>query len=505
MSVPDVQPDYRLEMKRISKGFPGVQALSDVSLSVRPGEVHALLGENGAGKSTLVKILSGAYGRDNGEIFLDGQPITIKNPNHALQLGIVTIYQDSNLALRLTVAENIYMGRMPVRGRQWVDWDKLFADANGLLGQLDTTFDGREKVANLSPAQRQMVEIAKALSIDARLIVLDEPTSALTEREVESLFAVMARLRDRGVSLILITHRLPEVFRICDRLTVLRDGHWIATNATAETTEHALVTQMVGREVTHLYPVRSAQAQEPVLEVHGLRGEGFDGVTFTVCAGEIVGLFGLVGSGRTELARAIFGAEPPRSGSVSVDGKPVTPRSPRNAIRGGIALVPEDRKTQGLVLGMAVRSNISLPNLSTLTRLGFLRFKREAALANSYKALLGIRTPTIETRAQSLSGGNQQKVVMSKWLAKKPRVLLLDEPTRGIDIGAKAEVHKLVDELTAQGVGVLLISSELPEVMGMSDRILIMHEGRLLGEMSREEATEENIMSLIALHSTEPA
>ena len=487
--------DYRLEMLNISKGFPGVQALSDVTLKVQHGEIHALLGENGAGKSTLVKILSGAYQRDTGRILLDGVELRENSPQTALAQGIVTIYQDSNLALELTVAENIYMGRLPRRNGFWVDWRTLFDKTMLLLQELDVTFSLHTKARDLSPAQRQMVEIAKALSMDARVIVLDEPTAALTDHEVDALFAVMRRLKARGVSLILITHRLREVFQICDRLTVFRDGHWVATDKVTETDESRLVTQMVGRQMTLLYPQRNTQVGNTVLEVQNLTSSRFEKINFQVCAGEIVGLFGLVGAGRTELARAIFGAQPASRGTVRINGKPIALRRPHDAIQAGIALVPEDRKTQGLILPMTVRANISLPNLDKLSRFGFIEFRQEKALAEEFKESLGIRTPSVNTLAQSLSGGNQQKIVMSKWLAKKPRVLILDEPTRSIDIGAKAEVHRLVDDLTKQGVAVLLISSELPEILGMSDRILVMHEGRMVGELTRAEATEERIMA----------
>jgi ABC-type sugar transport system ATPase subunit len=486
---------YRLEMHSISKAFPGVQALDNVTFQLQPGEIHALLGENGAGKSTLIKIMSGAYPSDSGQIFLDGKPLAAYGPHQALQLGIVTIYQETNLAFDLSVAENIFMGRIPGTSRWRVNWKQLYSEAQALLAQLDAGFNAHDKVGSLSPAQRQMVEIAKALSTTAKVIVLDEPTASLTGREVTALFEVMTRLKSRGVSLILITHRLSEVFRICDRLTILRDGKWVNTAPVNEMDESRIVAQMVGRNLDDTPVNRRFQDGSVLLDVRGLCGHRFTDVSFEIHAGEIVGLFGLVGAGRTEVARAIFGAESISAGTLSINGKSLRPRSPQQAIDAGLALVPEDRKFQGLVLEMSVRQNIALPNLKRLSRLGILNPRAEDKLANDFKTMLDIRTPSIATRAQSLSGGNQQKIVMSKWLAKRPRVLILDEPTRGIDVAAKAEVHKLIHQLTDEGMGVLLISSELPEILAMSDRVLVMHEGRLVGELSREEASEEKIMS----------
>ena len=496
--VEDPKPAFRLEMRGISKAFPGVQALDKVSLQVRPAEVHALVGENGAGKSTLIKILSGAYPRDSGQILIEDHEVEIASPSQALALGIVTIYQESNLSPELNVAENIYMGRLP-RAGFFVRWDQLQRQTDELLKQLNLPFGAHTLVKDLSAAQRQMVEIAKALSMSARIIVLDEPTAALTEREVEVLFDVMRRLRDRGVSIIFITHRLAEVFAIADRVTVLRDGRWISCDPIdALPGEETLVARMVGRQIDHIFAKEQTQVGEVALVVRHLSGQGFRDVSFEVRSGEIVGMFGLVGSGRTNVVRALFGAEPATEGAIELGGQLFKPRQPTDSIQLGIALVPEDRKGQGLVLPLSVRSNIALPNLKELARLSFVRTSLERRLAEEFRQTIDIRTPSVETPVQSLSGGNQQKVVISKWLARNPQVLILDEPTRGIDVGGKAEVHRLISSLAAQGAAILMVSSELPEILGMSDRVLVMHGGRLVANIPRQQATEEYVMSFAA-------
>ncbi len=494
----DHKDTFRLEMQGISKAFPGVQALDNVSLRIRAGEIHALVGENGAGKSTLIKILSGAYPRDSGRILLEGQEVEIASPSQALELGIVTIYQESNLSLALSVAENIYMGRLPKAGFL-VRWDQLQRQTEELLKQLDVPFKAHVPVGSLSAAQRQMVEIAKALSVSARVIVLDEPTAALTEREVAVLFGVMRRLRDRGVSIIFITHRLAEVFAVADSVTVLRDGLWVSSDpVSAIPGQETLVARMVGRQINHMFTKNEAQVGDVTLVVSHLSGQGFRDVSFEVRAGEIVGMFGLVGSGRTDLVEALFGAQPVTEGTIRVGNRSFKPRRPSDSIQMGIALVPEDRKSQGLVLPLSVRSNIALPNLKQLARVGFVRTNAEKCLANEFREAVSIRTPSIETPVQSLSGGNQQKVVISKWLSRRPRVLILDEPTRGIDVGGKAEVHRLISSLAAQGAAILMVSSELPEILGMSDRVLVMHEGRLVADIPCQQATEEYVMSFAA-------
>ncbi len=496
--------DYLLQMFNISKAFPGVHALEDVTLQVRPGEIHGLVGENGAGKSTLMKILSGAYVKDGGRILLEDQEVHISNPHAALQLGIVTIYQECNLATELTVAENIFMGRLPCIGKIWVNRNKLHEKVRDLLKQLDANFTSRTLIRDLSAAQRQMVEIVKALSISARIIVLDEPTASLTGQEVNSLFEMMRRLRNRGVSIIFITHRLREVLSVADRVTVLRDGHWISTDRVEDITEDKIVLNMVGRDLKSLFTKQTTKIGSPLLMVRELSGQGFERVSFTLHSGEIVGLFGLVGSGRTEVVRTIFGAAPIAGGTIELTGVLVHPSSPRDAIQSGLALAPEDRKAEGLVLVMSTRQNISLPNLRSLTSLGLVRRGDEKKLANKYAKALDIRCPTIETPTLSLSGGNQQKVVMAKWLSLTPKVLILDEPTRGIDVAGKADVHRLMSNLAMRGVGILMVSSELPEILSMSDRIIVMREGQFVATIKREEASEELIMSYAAGQAKSP-
>ncbi|MCC6728888.1 MAG: sugar ABC transporter ATP-binding protein [Chthonomonadales bacterium] len=485
-------------MFHITKTYPGVRALEDVSLEVLPGEVHALMGENGAGKSTLMKILAGAQPRDSGEIRIDGRAVQIESPQQAMDLGISVIYQEFNLVPYLNAAENIFLGREPAaRAPGFVDFGRMYREAESIIGRLGVPIDARMPVSRLSIAQQQMVEIAKATSRRCRIIVMDEPSATLTEHELQSLFQLIRQLKADGVAIVYISHRLEEVFEICDRVTVLRDGHGIATHGIDELTRDDIIRLMVGRELTQMIPKEVATIGEPALEVRRLARKGvLHDVSLTVHRGEVVGLAGLVGAGRTELARAIFGADPIDGGTILVHGREVRVSSPQEAIRLGIGLVTEDRKAQGLVLGMAVRENITLANLRSLSRFSFISSTRERAAARRYVADLGVKTPTIEQTVQNLSGGNQQKVVLAKWLFTDSKVLLFDEPTRGIDVGAKTEIYQLMNRLTAAGVGILMISSELPEVLGMSDRILVMHGGRIAGELSRVEATQERIMQL---------
>ena len=501
--MPETEP-FLLEMRGISKAFPGVQALDDVSFNLKAGEIHALVGENGAGKSTLMNILSGAFPKDTGEILLRGQPVEITDPRSALELGISIIHQELTLISYLTVAQNIYLGREP-RGPLpgTVGWQKLNRDASELLDRLGLDIAPTTLVSELSIAQRQMVEVAKALSLNAAIIAMDEPTSALSEREVEALFRFMRQLRTQGVGLIFISHRLAEVFVVADRVTVLRDGQFVSTAPVEETDEGKIIGWMVGRDLGEMYPKTAAPQPDVVLKVQGLsRGDELKDISFELHRGEVLGLAGLVGAGRTFVARALFGADPIDAGEVILDGQAVHIRSPQQAIKLGIGFVPEDRKAQGLFLGMAVRDNITMTLLSTpardqeaITRWGVIQAKHKDEVSRRYVEELGIRTPSIRQRVRNLSGGNQQKVVIARWLTLHPKVLLLDEPTRGIDVGAKAEIHALMSELAAQGVGILMISSELPEVLGVSDRILVMHEGRITGEFSRDEATQDAIMA----------
>ena len=502
-----------LQVEQVSKSFPGVLALHDVSMEVLAGEVHGLVGENGAGKSTLMKILSGVYQPDGGQILLDGKPTVLHSPRQAQELGISIIYQEFNLMPNLSVEENVFVGREP-NSAKFVRWRALRRQTTALLDQLGVRLNPGAIVRDLSVAEQQMVEIAKALSLNARLVIMDEPTSALTDTEVAALFEIIRGLKDRGLAVIYISHRLEEIFAICDRVTVLRDGQLAGDLPISGATPDRVVRLMVGRPLGDLFRPEEAErrlaalaenAPPPVLEVRGLGRTGtvqdasaivLEDVSFALRPGEIVGLAGLVGSGRTEVARALFGADDYDRGEIRVDGHPVRLHSPRAAIRLGIGLVPEDRKLQALVLMLAIRENMGLSMLDKLSRFGIVRLREERALARRMVEALRVRTPSIEQKVLNLSGGNQQKVVIAKWLALHPKILIMDEPTRGIDIGAKAEVHALMHHLGADGVAILMISSELPEIIHMSDRILVMRQGRIAGELSRAQATQEAVMAL---------
>jgi len=485
-----------LEVRDVSKQFPGVQALDQACLDVNRGEVLALVGENGAGKSTLMKILSGVYQPDTGTILMDGQEVTPRDPIHARDhLGISIIYQEFNLALNLSVAENIYLGRLPGQAGI-VQYDRLYRQAKDFLELLGADLDPRIPVARLNVAQQQMVEIAKAISYQAKLLIMDEPTAALTTRETEKLFEVTRGLRDKGVGIIFITHRLDEIFEIADRVTVLRDGETVATRPISQVDHNSVVQMMVGRDLLdEMYVTKDGNIGAPLLQVRHLSTPSLlQDISFELRRGEILGLFGLLGSGRTDLARALFGIGPSHSGEVLLDGSSVTIRSPADATKVGLGYVPEDRKLHGLILPMSVRENVTLAVLRTLSWATLVRKAQERQQTDHFIQALNIRTPNREQRVNNLSGGNQQKVVVAKWLANNPAVLILDEPTRGIDVGAKAELHGIMARLAEQKVGILMISSDLPEVLGMSDRVLVMHEGRLNGEFTRKEATEERLM-----------
>jgi ABC-type sugar transport system ATPase subunit len=493
-----IATEAMLEAENIDKRFPGVHALDNVSLTVAPGEVHAVVGENGAGKSTLMKILAGAYSPDQGTIRVDGEAVTIESPRAAHDLGIITIYQELSLVDALSVGENIFLGDLPTRpGGNWqVDWSTVWRRAAELLERVGLRIQPQTLVRSLSVAQKQMVEIARALARNVRVLILDEPTSSLTERETEKLFEIIAQLKNRGVGIIYISHRLGEVFRIAQRVTVLRDGIVAGSLLVQDASEDLLVRMMVGRDLSRLF-TEARPSDAPVrLEVRGLSRRGvLHGITFSLRGGEVVGLAGLVGAGRTELARCLFGADGINGGEILLDGSVVDIRSPGHAVDLGIALVPEDRKLHALILGMGVRENLSLPVLDRLGSPLVPSRRRERALADDYIKSLRIRTPHMEQRVATLSGGNQQKVVIARWLATKPKVLILDEPTRGIDVGAKAEVHALIARLAEQGVAILMISSELPEILGMSHRILVMRGGRIVADIPRQQATEESIMA----------
>jgi ribose transport system ATP-binding protein len=484
-----------LEMRGITKRFPGVVALDGVDFELERGEVHVLLGENGAGKSTLIKMLSGAYQPDEGEILIEGEPARISSATVAQSLGISTIYQEFNLVPQLTVAENIYLGRQP-RRFGIVDHRRMVEDARGLLERMKVRVDPRAKVSELGVAQRQMVEIAKALSLEARVLIMDEPTASLSGAEVERLFEIVRGLKEEGVSMIFISHHLEEVAEIGDRVTVLRDGKFV-DRVPASTDPAEFVRMMVGRSIDEQFPRRRPELGEVLLEVKNLTREGvLDDISFRIRAGEVVGIAGIVGAGRTELARAIFGADPLDSGEVWVEGRRIKPGDVREAQRRGIGFVTEDRQGQGIVPPLSVAENLGLASLPKNTRAGLVDRGEQRRQAGRMIEDLNIRTPGPEQEVRYLSGGNQQKVVIGKWLLADSKVLIMDEPTRGIDVGAKVEIYELMNELTAQGAGILMISSELPEVLGMSDRILVMSGGRIVGELSAEEATQEGVMEL---------
>jgi rhamnose transport system ATP-binding protein len=484
----------RAELSGVSKRFAATQALDDVSFELRPGEIHALVGENGAGKSTLVKILAGVYQPDSGTIRLDGEPVQIHGPAHARALGIAVVHQEPRLFPDLTVAENVFIGHAPAGRLGTIDWRRTRQDARALFNELDVQFDVGALVRGLSMADQQLIEIAKSLSVDARILILDEPTASLSAHEVERLFTIVRRLRDRGVAILFVSHRLDEVFEVSERATVFRDGRHVMTMATAELTTADLVRHMVGRTVS-LFPKVETPLGEVLLEVRDLSRTGvFRDISFSVRAGEIVGFAGLVGAGRTEVARVLFGIDQPDRGQIFLAGKEVAFGSPSSAMHAGIAYLPEDRHQEGLVLDFSIAQNVTLPILPRLFPQLLLKPSVERRVARTNTHQFNVRMTGVDQLVGALSGGNQQKVVLAKWLGSKPRVLILDEPTRGIDIGAKVEVHRIISELAASGLGIILISSDLPEVLAMSDRIVVLHEGRLTAEIPHSRATAERVM-----------
>jgi len=488
--------EYLLEMKNVSKTFPGVHALDDVSFACKHGEVHALMGENGAGKSTLMKILCGAYKHDQGQIFIDGKEVTIENPRQAQDLGITIIYQEFNLIPYLDVAENIFLGREPLKKSGIVDYKTMYKKAQDLLDLIGINLELKRWVCELSVAEQQIVEICKAISFDSKIVVMDEPSSALTEEEVGQLFKVIKRLQKQGILVIYITHRIKEIYQIADRVTVLKDGKMVTSDDIKKLDQKALVRAMVGRTLDILFPEKGKGGSDTLLEVKNLVREGvLKNVSLEVKKGEIVGLAGLIGSGRTEVVRAIFGVDSIDAGDIYIAGIKKNIKKPSHAVANGIGLVPEDRKRQGLVLCLTVRNNIVLSILERIKRFFFTDRKQEIIVSKDLISKLDIKTPSLDADVEHLSGGNQQKVVLAKWLAANPQLVIFDEPTRGIDVGAKAEIHKLMRVLAENGAGVLMISSELPEVLGMSDRVYVMCEGELVGHFSGEEMTEENIMT----------
>lgn len=487
--------DIILEMKHIGKTFPGVVALDDVHFELRKGEVHIVLGENGAGKSTLMKILSGAYQKSQGQIILQGREIEIRNPKHAQELGISIIYQEFNLIPHLTAGENIFLGREPTISAGVIHQKSIFEAAQTILNDLGVEINARQLVKDLGVAQQQMVEVAKALSLNAKILIMDEPTSALTEHEIKELFATIHKLKENGVSIIYISHRLEELFEIGDRVTVLRDGKYIGTYNIKEVSKPELIRMMVNRELTEQFPKQKAKIGEEILRVENLKREGvLKNISFSLCRGEVLGISGLLGSGRTELARAIFGVDKIDSGRIYVKSQLQKIKSPRNAINLGIGFLTEDRKSQGLFLILPVKENICLPSVDRLSKLGIMNAKEEEQQAYHYLKELRIKTPSLNQKVMFLSGGNQQKVVLSKWLCCQADIFIFDEPTRGIDVGSKVEIYQLMNRLTEAGVAIIMISSELPEILGMSDRILVMHQGKITGEFTTEEATQEKIL-----------
>ena len=491
--------EYLLRTENIEKSFPSVRALKGVSLCIRPGEVHALVGENGAGKSTLMKILSGALKKDSGKIFWMDKETEILSTTHSTELGISIIYQELNQMPNLSVAENIFIGREKRKGKFFFDKSCTNTEAEKYLHEVGLDVDVNTLCGELSIAQRQMVEVAKALSVSAKLIIMDEPTSSLTDHETGTLMNLIRRLKENGVSIVYISHKMNEIFEISDRISVLRDGELVGCVETKECDSDTLISMMVGREITDIYPKKEVPIGDVVLSVKNLKaGKAVQDVSFELHKGEILGFAGLVGAGRSETMRAIFGVDRADSGEIAVDGKPLRlHHHPDESISAGIGFVPEDRKLEGLVLSMSVRENTTMAGMKKTLVNGVVSRRKEEDITEGYVDLLGIKTPNIEQKAVNLSGGNQQKIVIGKWLNTDPKVLILDEPTRGIDIGAKKEIYTLMGNLAMQGVGIIMISSELPEVLGMSDRVIVMHKGKIYGEFDRSEATQENIMETI--------
>jgi inositol transport system ATP-binding protein len=492
-------PDLVLEMRGITKSFPGVKALDGVQLRVRPGRVHVLVGENGAGKSTLMKILSGEHTIDAGEIHFKGARLNSQNTRAALELGISMIHQELSPVLDMSIAENIFLGREPMHGPLglFVDFQRMRDDTQALLDRLGLRYRAEQRMGELSIAGMQLIEIAKAISRRAALVIMDEPTSAISDTEVAMLFRQIADLKAHGVAIIYITHKMDEIFRIADDITIIRDGQFVEAGEAHQYKEQTLISLMVGRTISSIFPKEEVPIGEVALEVRGLSRRGaFHDISFQVRRGEILGLAGLVGAGRTEVVRAIFGLDRIDSGEMWLNGQPLQIRCPADAIAHGIAMVSEDRKAEGLVLCRSVQENISLANLKKFAPSLLLDLKAEASEGQRMRSLLQIKTAKLDTVVGTLSGGNQQKIVIAKWLLGDLKVLILDEPTRGIDVGSKSEIHKLMTQFAKQGLAIIMISSELPEVLGMSDRVLVMQEGRFKGELPRRDATQENIMRL---------
>ncbi|MGM0867333.1 MAG: sugar ABC transporter ATP-binding protein [Bacillota bacterium] len=487
----------QISMKNIHKAFGSNQVLEGVDIEIQHGEVHALMGENGAGKSTLMNILTGLHKKDQGTITIDGKEMTFDNPKQAEEFGVAFIHQELNVWPEMTVLENLFINKEPVTQFGLINTKKMKAVANEQFEKLNISIPLTKEAGQCSVGQQQMIEIAKALMTDAKVIIMDEPTAALTDREIETLFTVIRSLKKAGVSIVYISHRMEEIFTICDTITVMRDGRTVDTRPIPETNFDEVVKKMVGRELTDRFPARNPKPGETMLEVRNLTKKGlFEKVSFGVRSGEIVGVSGLMGAGRTEIMRTIFGLDGRYEGEILVNGKPVNIKTPDQAVKLGLGFITEDRKDEGLVLDFSLKDNIALPSLYSFTKKGLINDKSEQDFVDMLIKRLTIKTESSRTHAGNLSGGNQQKVVIAKWIGIGPKVLILDEPTRGVDVGAKREIYQLMNELTDRGVAIVMVSSELPEVLGMSDRILVVHEGTVAGELSKEEATQEKIMTL---------
>ncbi|MCY1741917.1 sugar ABC transporter ATP-binding protein [Ensifer sp. SL37] len=488
-----------IALEGISKSFPGVKALSDVSLALYPGSVTALIGENGAGKSTLVKILTGIYQPDEGTISVGDQEVHFPTALAAARAGVTAIHQETVLFDELSVAENIFLGHAPRNRFGLIDWKKLNADARALLSRAGADLDPTIRLRDLGIAKKHLVAIARALSIDAQVVIMDEPTAALSHKEIHELYALVERLKADGKAILFISHKFDEIFRIADRYTVFRDGTMVDEGLIADVSQDELVRLMVGRAVGSVYPKKDVAIGEPVLAVSGYRHPTeFEDINFELRRGEILGFYGLVGAGRSEFMQSLIGVTRPSAGAVRLDGEVLVIRSPSEAIRAGIVYVPEERGRQGAIIGLPIFQNVTLPSLSRTSRSGFLKLANEFALAREYTTRLDLRAASLDQDVGTLSGGNQQKVVIAKWLATKPKVIILDEPTKGIDIGSKAAVHAFMSELAAQGLSVIMVSSEIPEIMGMSDRVIVMREGRIAGRFERAELTAEKLVRAAA-------
>ncbi|MGJ0638941.1 ribose ABC transporter ATP-binding protein RbsA [Xenorhabdus bovienii] len=484
-----------LELKEIDKAFPGVKALSGAVLRVYPGKVMALVGENGAGKSTMMKVLTGIYTKDAGSIYYLGKNVVFSGPKSSQEAGIGIIHQELNLIPQLTIAENVFLGREFVNKLGIINWQKMYEEADNLLKRLNIRYSSRRLVSELSIGDQQMVEIAKVLSFQSKVIIMDEPTDALTDTETESLFHVIRELKDQGCGIVYISHRLKEIFEICDDVTVFRDGQFIGEQPVAALQEDTLIEMMVGRKLEDQYPRLDLPRGEKRLEIENLSGAGIKNVSFSLFGGEILGISGLMGAGRTELMKVIYGALPKTEGRILLDGKPLTIRDPQDGLANGIVYISEDRKRDGLVLGMSVKENMSLTALRYFSQKPYrLNHSAEQKAVTDFIKLFNIKTPSMEQSIGLLSGGNQQKVAIARGLMTRPKVLILDEPTRGVDVGAKKEIYQLINQFKKEGLSIILVSSEMPEVMGMSDRILVMHEGGISGEFSADNASQEALM-----------